>query len=186
MENDPHLAPMLSAIERIRSDLQDYHPKALLLFGSLARYLAGDPGDHAPNDVDLLVITNNTPFLVMKKDYGCQVELHSFTVDRIAGIARILRYDSRASALPKLYGRVLAKEHAIDIIAAAMLLGPEYGSFGIEQIEIDGITDRRDYSVHRVLMGKKWWERLRQYATERRGPLMRFTDKIVDAYEFKP
>jgi hypothetical protein len=81
---------------------------------------------------------------------------------------------------------VLAKEHAIDIIAAAMLLGPEYGSFGIEQIEIDGITDRRDYSVHRVLMGKNWWTRLRQYATERRGPLMRFTDKIVDAYEFKP
>ncbi|BBO76107.1 hypothetical protein DSCW_35240 [Desulfosarcina widdelii] len=185
MENDPHLAPMLSAIERIRSDLQDYHPKALLLFGSLARHLAGDPGDHPPNDVDLLVITNNTPFLVMKKDYGCEVELHSFTVDRIAGIARILRYDSLASALPKLYGRVLAKEHAIDIIAAAMLLGTEYGSFGIEQIEIDGITDRRDYSVHRVLMGKKWWERLRQYATERRGPLMRFTDKMVDAYEFK-
>lgn len=185
MKNDPHLVPMLSAIGRIQAELKDYHPKALLLFGSLARYLAGDPGDHLPNDVDLLAITNNTPFLLMKKDYGCKVELHSFTVEHIVGIAKILRYNSRVTALPKLYGRVLAKEHAIDIIAAAMLLGPEYGAFGIEQIEIDGITDQRDYSIHRVLMGKRWWERLRQYATERRGPLMRFTDKLVDAYEFK-
>jgi hypothetical protein len=176
---------MLSAIERIRADLNDYHPKALLLFGSLARYLAGDPGDHPPRDVDLLVITNNTPFSVMKKDYGCMVELHSFMVDRIVRIARSLRYDSRLTALPKLYGRVLAKAHAIDLIAAAMLLGPEYGAFGIEQIEVNGIVDRRDYSIHRVLMGKNWWARLRQYATERRGPLMRFTDKLVDAYDFR-
>jgi predicted nucleotidyltransferase len=79
-ENDHHLAPMLSAMEQIKADMKDYHPKALLLFGSLARYLAGDPGDHLPNDLDLLVVTNNTPFMVMKTDYGCTVELHSFTV----------------------------------------------------------------------------------------------------------
>lgn len=185
VENDHHLVPMLSAVERISADLKDCHPKVLLLFGSLARYLAGDPGDHLPNDIDLLVVTNNTPFLAMKTDYGCTVELHSFTVSRIVSIARSLRYDSRPAALSKLYGRVLAKEHAIDIIAAAMMLGPGYGDFGIEQIDIDGITDTRDYSIHRVLMGDAWWENLCRYALERRGPLMRFTDKIVGNYDFK-
>jgi hypothetical protein len=176
---------MLTAIERIKADLKDYHPKALLLFGSLARRLAGDPGDHLPNDVDLLVVTNNTPFMVMKADYGCTVELHSFPVDRIVGIAKSLRYDSRPVALSKLYSRVLAKEHAIDVIAAAMMLGSAYGDFGIEQIEINGITDTRDYSIKRVLMGEAWWRRLCRYASERRGPLMRFTDKIVRNYDFE-
>ena len=184
MASDPHLSPMLSAIERITVDLNDYHPKALLLFGSLARHLAGDPGDHLPNDVDLLVVTNNTPFLVMKTDYGCKVELHSFTVDRIVGIAKSLRYDSRPIALSKLYSRVLAKSHAIDVIAAAMMLGPGYGAFGIEQIEINRITDTRDYSIKRVLVGESWWRRLCRYALDRRGPLMRFTDKMVRNYDF--
>jgi len=183
-ENNNRLETMLSAVERIKADMVDYHPKALLLFGSLARYLAGDPGDHVPNDIDLLVITNNTPHAIMKKDYGCALELHSFTVDRAVGIARILRYDSKPTALSKLYGRVLAKEHAIDIIAAAMMLGPAYGAFGIEQIDIDGITDTRDYSTHRVLMGDIWWRRLCGYAAERRGPFKRFSDKIVYNYDF--
>lgn len=176
---------MLSALGCIKADLSDYHPKALLLFGSLARYLAGDRGSHPPNDVDLLVITNNTPFLIMEKDYGCTVELHSFTVDRAVGIARTLRYDSRPAALAKLYGRVLAKAHAIDIIAAAMMLGSDYPDFGIEQIEVDGITDTRDYSIHRVLAGQRWWRRLCRYAAERRGPLGRFADKIVHNYDFR-
>jgi hypothetical protein len=184
VETDP-LAPMLSAIERIKADLKEYHPKALLLFGSLARCLVGDPGDHPPNDVDLLVVTNNTPFMVMSKDYGCATELHSFPVARIVGIARSLRYDSRPVLLSKLYGRVLAKAHAIDVIVAAMMLGPAYGDVGIEQIEINGILDTRDYSIHRVLMGSGWWERLCRYAVERRGPLMRFTDKMVRNYDFE-
>ncbi|MBR9985047.1 MAG: hypothetical protein KFF68_03980 [Desulfosarcina sp.] len=185
MENDHHLATMLTAVKRIEADLEAHHPKALLLFGSLARHLAGEPGDHLPNDVDLLVVTNNTPFLVMKKDYGTAVELHSFPVARIVGIAKSLRYDSRPVALSKLYGRVLAKAHAIDVIAAAMMLGPAYGDVGIEQIEINGIIDTRDYSIHRVLMGGGWWERLCRYAAERRGPLMRFTDKLVRNYDFE-
>jgi predicted nucleotidyltransferase len=185
VENDHQLVPMLSALERIKADLKDYHPKALLLFGSLARYLAGDPGDHLPNDMDLLVVTNNTPFLVMKTDYGCPLELHSFSVNRIMGIARSLRYDSRPAALSKLYGRVLAREHAIDVIAAAMMLGSAYGEFGIEQIEVDGVTDTRDYSIHRILLGNDWWVQLCRYARQRRGPLMRFTDKLAHTYEFR-
>jgi hypothetical protein len=179
MEMDHHLQAMLTAMERITTDIKDYHPRVLLLFGSFARYLAGDPGDHLPNDLDLLVVTDNIPFTVMNNDYGCALELHRFTVNRIVGIARSLRYNSRPVALAKLYGRVLARKHSIDVIAAAMLLGPTYGNFGIEQIEIDGITDTRDYSIHRVLTGKAWWERLRHYAKQRRGPLLRFTDRIV-------
>lgn len=184
MKSEPQLSRMLSAVERIKADMADYHPKALLLFGSLARCLAGDPGDHLPNDIDLLVITNNTPFLVMQTDYGYPMELHSFTVDRIVGIAKSLRYDSRPIALSKLYGRVLAREHAIDVIAAAMMLGTGYGEFGIEQIEINGITDTRDYSIHRALTGVEWWERLCRYARQRRGPLKRFVDKVAYTEHF--
>jgi hypothetical protein len=184
-EHPPDLKRMLSAVDCIQEDMANYHPKALLLFGSLARYLAGDAGDHLPNDLDLLVITNNTPLSVVQTDYGCPVELNCFTVERAVRIARILRYDSRPSALAKLYGSVLVREHSIDIIAAALLLGSGYGRFGIEQIEVDGITDRRDYSIHRVLSGERWWQRLCRYARERRGPMKRFSDKISYNFEFK-
>lgn len=177
-ESSP-LQSMLAAVSRIQADLCDYYPCALVLFGSLARHLSGDPGDHPPNDVDLLVVTNNPPVALVNRDYGCPVEWHRFTVERMVGIARSLRYDSRPVALAKLYGSVLARRHAIEVIAAAMLLGPGYGEFGIEQIEVNGITDTRDYSIHRVLLGESWWGQLRRYACERRGPLLRFTDKIT-------
>ena len=185
MESDPRLSSMISILERIKDDLTDCHPKAVLLFGSLARAMGGDPVDHLPNDIDLLVVTNNTPYIVMQTNYGFPLELHSFTIDRIVGIARSLRYDSRPVALSKLYGRVLAKEHAIDVIAAAMLLGSGYDEFGIQQIEIKGLTDTRDYSIHRVLAGKQWWDRLCRYARQRRGPLRRFVDKVAYTDRFR-
>lgn len=178
IEEDPDLSALLRAVDRITADLAECRPKVLLLFGSLARHLTGNPGDTLPNDVDLLVVTNNIPFWIQPADYGCVIELHRFSVERMVGIARSLRYDSRPVALAKLYGRVLAKGHAIDVIAAAMLLGAGYGDFGIEQIEKDGLIDTRDYSIHRVLLGGAWWQRLRSYANQRRGPWMRFTDKI--------
>jgi hypothetical protein len=164
--------------------MQNYHPKTLLLFGSLARHLSGEAVDHSPNDLDLLVVTNNPPFMVNNTEYGCPVELHRFTVDRMVGIARSLRYDSRPLALSKLYGRNVIQRHAIDVIAAAMMLGPAYADFGIEQIEIDGITDPRNYSIHRVLMGKSWWTRLCDYARKRRGPFLRFSDKLAGIDRF--
>lgn len=181
---DLHLKSMMSAITRITADIQNFHPKAFLLFGSFARYLAGEPSDHLPGDLDLLVVTNNPPLMIFNTDYGCPFELHRFTVNRIMGIARSLRYDSRPVALSKLYGRNVVQQHAIDVIAAAMMLGPGYGNFGIEQIEINGITDHRDYSVHRVLAGEAWWRRLCDYATERRGPLLRFSDKLAGNDKF--
>ena len=65
------------------------------------------------------------------------------------------------------------------------MLGSGYGDFGIEQIEVDGVTDTRDYSIHQVLMGDAWWQKLCHYAAERRGPLKRLTDKIAYNYDFK-
>jgi predicted nucleotidyltransferase len=181
---DFDLQSMMSAIQYIAADIKDYHAKALLVFGSFARYLAGESLDHPPGDLDLLVVTNNPPLKIINTDYGCPVELHRFTVDRIVEIARSLRYDSRPVALFKLYGRNVMKQHAIDVIAAAMMLGTGYRGVGIEQIEIDGIADPRDYSIHRVLAGEGWWRRLCDYATQRRGPLLRFSDKLAGNDKF--
>jgi hypothetical protein len=78
----------------------------------------------------------------------------------------------------------VVKQHSIDVIAACLLLGSRYNEFGIEQIEIDGLIDKRDYSMHRVLQGEDWWNRLRNYALERRGPWRRFADRMVQNEEF--
>ena len=179
MDADLQLETKLAVVTRITATLRAYHPKALVLFGSMARTLAGDPGDRAPNDVDLLLVTNNPVMPPSSPGYDCSVELHRFTVERMVGIARCLRYDSRPVALSKLYGRVLLQQHAIDVIAAAMLLGPTYGDFGIEQIDIDGVTDTRDYSIHRVLIGESWWQGLCRFARQRRGPWRRFSDRLA-------
>lgn len=178
-DSDHQLEHMLAFVAQITAAVQACHPKALVLFGSLARTLAGDPGQRPPNDVDLLLVTNNLFTAALPASGDFPVELHRLTVERVVGIARSLRYDSRAICLSKLYGRVLARQHAIDVITAAMLLGPSYGDFGIEQIDVDGITDTRDYSIHRVLIGDAWWQRLRQWAGRRRGPWLRLSDKLA-------
>lgn len=174
------------ALEMIAEDLKEYYPKAVLLFGSLARWLAGEIADRPPNDVDLLIIGNSRPFKVEKKDYGVSVELNRLTVDQMLGIAKSLRYDTKVAALSKLYSKNVVKQHSIDVIAASLLLGPSYNEFGIEQIEIDGLIDKRDYSVHKVILGENWWNRLREYALERRGPWKRFTDRMIQNEEFIP
>jgi predicted nucleotidyltransferase len=49
------------AMESITEDLKEYYPKAVLLFGSLARWLSGERSDHPPNDIDLLIVSNSRP-----------------------------------------------------------------------------------------------------------------------------
>ena len=88
-------------------------------------------------------------------------------------------------ALAKLYGDQLSRQHARNVIAACLLLGPRYREFGIEQIEVDGLEDTRDYSVHKVLSGDQWWQRLSSFARERRGPLKRLSDKIIGSDQFR-
>jgi len=166
------------AMEIIAEDLKEYYPKAVLLFGSMARWLAGENSDRPPNDLDLLIVCNSRPFKVEKKDYGVAVQLNRLMADQMVGIAKSLRYDTKVTALSKLYSK--------DVIAACLLLGPRYNEFGIEQIEINGLMDKRDYSIHKVLLGQDWWNRLRDYALERRGPWKRFTDRMVQNEEFIP
>lgn len=172
------------AMDRLVADLLPFHPKAVLVFGSVARWLSGLEDDRLPNDLDILLIGDNVPFDIQSKDYGCDIELHLFKTKQIIDIAKTLRYDSKAVALSKLYARAVRKSHSRDIIAAALLLGPEYNRFGIEQIEIDAREDTRDYSVHHLLHGHDWWRVLSTYARERRGPLRRFSDKLAHQCEF--
>jgi len=172
-------------LQRVKTDVIPYYPKTVLVFGSTARYMAREPVNHFPKDIDLVVVAGNLPYKAIHTDYGVPVELHRYHVDQIVAIAKILRYDPKAIALPKLYGKLFLKQHCIDVIVAAMLLGPTYGRFGIEQIEIDGLPDTRDYSVHHALHGEKWWARLREYACDRRGFIKRYSDKMVQQYEFK-
>ncbi len=173
------------ALRRITGDLVLYHPRAVVLYGSMARFL-NEPGfDRVPNDIDLIVVCNNPLTGVESRDYGLPLELHRFRMDEMINIAKTLRYDSKPVALSKLYGKQTVKQHARDVIAACLLLGPAYRKFGIEQIELDGLTDKRDYSIHQVLFGKGWWNRLQTYARERRGPLKRFSDMATLRYDFE-
>ena len=160
-------------------ELGAYHPRVVLLFGSMARFRAGIDTSHVPNDMDLLVVGDQIPPVFETKDFGFPTEITRMRTHTMTEIARSLRYDSRPVALSKLYGNQLLKKQASSVIAASLLLGPGYRAFGIEQIEVDGREDERDYSVHQVLLGNKWWRQIVDYARERRGPLRRFSDKIV-------
>lgn len=173
------LQEKLKILPRIVKDLEAYHPRAILLFGSMARIQAGIDTEHIPEDIDLLVVGDQIPAAFEAKYYGFPTEITRMRTYTVTEIARSLRYDSRPVALSKLYGNQLIKQQASNVIAASLLLGPGYRSFGIEQIERDGREDQRDYSVHLVLLGGTWWRQIVDYARERRGPLKRFSDKIV-------
>lgn len=175
-----------SVVRQIVDELKAYYPKVVLLFGSAACLLSGDGGVDAPNDIDMIFVGNNVPFQPLKATYALPLELHHIRVERMVEIARTLRYDPKPVALSKLYGTTLARQHSIDIIIAALLLGPAYNDFGIEQIADGNQLDVRDYSLHRALDGEGWWCQLTRYARERRGILGKFSDKVVHRYEFDP
>lgn len=173
------------ALRQLAEDVAEYYPKTVLLFGSLARWLTGVQGEKLPNDMDILFVGNTSPFNVERKDYGVPVQFNRLAVDQAVAIAKSLRYDSKVTALSKLYSKNVVKQHSIDVIAACLMLGPDYNDFGIQQIELDGISDKRDYSVHRVLCGEPWWKRLCAYARERRGPWKRLSDRIAFNEKFE-
>jgi hypothetical protein len=175
---------IIAHLARIAAESRDCHPKAVLLFGSAAAFLENPLPEVFPHDLDILLVSNNTPQLFWD-DIRPPVELHRYRVEEMIGIARSLRYDIKALAVSKLYAKNVIKQHARDVIAASLLLGPDYNDFGIQQIEIDGRTDGRDYSLHKVLAGDSWWRRLTRWARQRRGPLMRMSDKLggIDRFE---
>jgi predicted nucleotidyltransferase len=178
------LKTKLAILPEIIRELETYHPLAVVLFGSLARHLHGLPLDHDPKDIDMLVVGDNVTPTVGRKYSGIPLELLRFRCHPFVTIARSLRYDPKPLVLTRLYGDQLARQHARNIIAACLLLGTGYRHFGIEQIEIDGLEDPRDYSVHEVLAGEEWWRQISSFARERRGPLKRFSDKIAGRDQF--
>lgn len=178
------LQEKLKILPGIVKDLEKYYPRAVVLFGSMARIRAGIDTAHMPQDIDLLVVGDQIPVGFETRGYGHPTDITRMRIHTITEIARSLRYDSRPVALSKLYGNQLLKQQAGNVIAASLLLGPDYRSFGIEQIELDGREDQRDYSVHQVLLGGKWWQQIVDFARERRGPLKRFSDKIVQRDTF--
>jgi hypothetical protein len=174
----------LETAVRVAEDLETYGPRTVVLFGSVARLAAGAPAERPPRDLDLFLVGDIPPVTVAACEYGLPVELHRLRLQECLDIARCLRYDSRPIALSKLYTHQLISGAAVRVIAACLLLGPGYRAFGIQQIEVDGREDPRDYAVQRVLRGKPWWRRLQRYAAQRRGPWLRFSDKLVERDEF--
>jgi hypothetical protein len=162
-----------------------WYPKTILLIGSMARSLMGLDTAHTPRDIDLLVVGDNPLLDVKSHADELPIELHRYQTEEMVRIAYSLRYDARSVALSKLYGKNVIKQHSRDVIAAALLLGDTYNEFGIQQIDINGQIDQRNYAIHEVLYGKRWWQALRRYAARRRGLLGWVTDKVfyLDRFE---
>jgi predicted nucleotidyltransferase len=160
--------------------LAEDRPRAVVLFGSAAAFLDGREGSEAPHDLDLLLVGDFPPPQRLPEDHRFPVELHRLRIAELIEIATILRYDARLVALARLYADNVMRQHALRVIAACLLLGPAYGDFGFEQIEVEGRPDPRDYSCQRVLYGQRWWGRIAAWARERRGPMRRWSDRLVD------
>lgn len=183
MEPDSdHLLSVSRALEAAVSRLTRDAPRAIVLFGSAVDFL--DSGGRAPNDIDLLLITDFPPPREIPSDPSLPVEVHRLRTAEAIDIATWLRYHARPAALARLYADNVIRRHALRVIAACLLLGPAYRRFGIEQIEIDAREDQRDYSRQRVLFGDAWWARLCAWARERRGPFLRWSDRVVGADRF--
>jgi hypothetical protein len=180
----PDPQELKARLEKLAGAMAASYPKAILLFGSVVGFLESSEKNSRPNDLDILMIGDNPLPDIDLEAVDPPVELHRFRTAKATAIARSLRYDSRALALSKLYASNVAAQHARDVILASMLLGPGYTGFGIEQIEIRGRLDTRDYSRHLVLFGRAWWGRLCAWARERRTLFQRMADKMVAADRF--
>ena len=91
-------------LHTIVEELEAYHQRFVLLFGSMARFRAGIDTYHVPNDMDLLVVGDQIPPGFETKDFGFPTEITRMRTHTMTEIARSLRYDSRPVALSKLYG----------------------------------------------------------------------------------
>ncbi len=172
------------AAGRAAAVLAEDRPRAVVLFGSAAALLQNRGGIEAPHDLDLLLVGDFPPPSHLPQDPRFPVEIHRLRAAAVIDIAALLRYAPRAVALARLYADNLLRQHALRVIAACLLLGPAYRDFGFEQIEINGLADPRDYSCQRVLYGQDWWGRLCAWARERRGPVGRWSDRLVASDTF--
>lgn len=184
-EGRPNLRLLKFQLRALAERMAGCHPKAILLFGSAAAFLEDPTAHPPPNDLDILLVADNPLPDMDFADLNPPVELHRFRIGDAMAVARCLRYDTKALALARLYTKNLAKQHARDVILASLLLGPSYNDFGIEQIDVGGRPDTRDYSRHRVLYGHDWWRRLSAWARQRRSLFERLADKSVGADHFE-
>jgi len=87
-------------LELIKADLGRHHPKAVVLFGSAARYLQ-DRQEEAPQDFDVFYVAAFKP--VLSKTLPVKVDLHAYTEYELVRIARSLRYSPRFLSRAKMY-----------------------------------------------------------------------------------
>ncbi len=151
-------------IEKITIDLVGHHPRAIVLFGSAARYLNGLQ-DQEPEDIDLLYVGLIKPMKFGTYRIPCDV--FYFEEYEILSIAKSLRYSPKSMARAKMYFKDSWKGYVRSDIASCLLLGPGYAEYGFLQMEDE--ERPRDYSVHKALFGESWWRSLQQYAQEHRG-----------------
>ncbi len=164
---------------RITQDLLHYYPKALILFGSTARYLQGGETE-APEDIDLLHVGTMAP--TDRREYDIPFDLFFFETREIISIARTLRYLPKAAARAKMFMKDNWKGYVRADIAACLMLGPKYPDYGFLQMEDE--EKPRDYSTHAVLYGEPWWRALQEYAQEHRGALGLGIDKTLGLDRF--
>jgi len=175
MQNIPKI------LELIRADLGRHHPKAVLLFGSAARYLQKSQKE-TPHDFDVLYVAAFTP--VLSKTLPVKVDLHAYTEYEFVHIARSLRYGPRFLSRAKMYMQDTWRGTLRADIAACLLLGPAYANYGFLQMENE--KRYRDYSVHEVIFGRRWWRALQSWTQDYRGPKGLFVDKSLGKDHFKP
>jgi len=168
-------------LDLLRKDLGRHHPKAVLLFGSAARYLQKSQKE-IPQDFDVFYVAAFTP--VLSKTLPVKIDLHAYTVYDIVRIARSLRYSPRFLSRARMYMHDTWHGTLRSDIAACLLLGPAYPDYGFLQMENE--KSRRDYSVHEVIFGKRWWRALQSWAQEYRGPKGLFLDKSIGKDHFRP
>lgn len=168
-----------TVIEKATQDLALHYPKAVILFGSAARYLQGLQGE-APEDIDMLYVGTMPP--IENNTYAIPVDLFFFNIQEILGIAKSLRYLPKPASRAKMFLKDNWKGYVRSDIAACLLLGLKYTEYGFLQMENE--ETYRDYSVQMVLHGKTWWQTLQQYAQEHRGIKGLGVDKILGLDHF--
>lgn len=173
------LATLKTVIEKATQDLAQYYPKAVVLFGSAARYLQSMQTQE-PEDIDLLYVGSIQQ--IKQTAYCIPTDLFFYRVYEILSIARSLRYLPHSLARAKMYLKDTYKGYVRADIVACLLLGSAYAEYGFLQMENE--KEYRDYSVHMVLYGGPWWRALQQYAQEHRGIKGLVIDKTLRLDQF--
>ena len=167
-------------LKLIRDDLSAHHPRTVLLFGSAARYLHKIQ-EEEPEDFDIFYVAPFTPAL--SETIPVDVDMHCYTEYELIRIARSLRYSPKFLSRAKMYMQDTWHATLRSDIAACLLLGPSYQDYGFLQMENEETF--RDYSIHEVLLGKKWWQSIQAWTQKYRGPKGLFFDKALGNDRFR-